>query len=90
MTEVMTVTEAARNFSDVINRVYYQGKSFALVRNGSVVAHLTPPPPALTWLELSRIWSALPHIDPEDADAWAEEQTALRASMELPENPWDS
>ena len=36
----MTVTEAARNFSDLVNRVYYRGESTILTRNGVPVAYL--------------------------------------------------
>ena len=31
---IITVTEAARNFADCINRTHYQGTSFLLLKNG--------------------------------------------------------
>ncbi len=34
---VITVTEAARNFSDFVNRAHYQNMSFVLVKNGKPV-----------------------------------------------------
>lgn len=37
-----TVTEAARNFSDCINRVNYQDTTFVLLKNGSPVARIVP------------------------------------------------
>ena len=42
----ISVTEAARNFSDCINRVRYQGTTFLLHKNGVEVARLAPVPPA--------------------------------------------
>ena len=41
----VTVTEAARNFSDLVNRVFYRGESAMLIRNGVTVARLVPPEP---------------------------------------------
>ena len=38
----ISVTEAARNFSDCVNRAHYQDVTFVLVKNGAPVARLTP------------------------------------------------
>ena len=38
----ITVTEAARNFADCINRARYQDVTFVLLRNGTPVAQLVP------------------------------------------------
>jgi len=43
-TIAMSVTEAARNFSDCINRVRYQGVTFVLHKNGIPVARIVPEP----------------------------------------------
>jgi prevent-host-death family protein len=43
MTErAISVTEAARNFADCINRVRYQGLTFVLHKNGVPVARIVP------------------------------------------------
>jgi prevent-host-death family protein len=42
----ISVTDAARNFSDCINRVRYQGVSFVLHKNGVPVARIEPVPTA--------------------------------------------
>lgn len=39
---MITVTEAARNFADCINRAHYQDVTFVLLRNGTPVAQLVP------------------------------------------------
>ena len=38
----ITVTEAARNFADCVNRAHYQNVTFVLLRNGTPVARLIP------------------------------------------------
>jgi prevent-host-death family protein len=38
----ITATELARNLSDILNRVRYQGEHFIVVRNGEVLARLEP------------------------------------------------
>jgi hypothetical protein len=38
----LTVTEAARNFADCVNRAHYQNVTFVLRRNGLPVARLVP------------------------------------------------
>jgi antitoxin (DNA-binding transcriptional repressor) of toxin-antitoxin stability system len=41
-TRSISVTEAARNFSDCVNRARYQGVTFILHRNGIPVARIVP------------------------------------------------
>jgi antitoxin (DNA-binding transcriptional repressor) of toxin-antitoxin stability system len=38
----LTVTEAARNFADCINRAHYQKQSFLLLKNGVPFARIIP------------------------------------------------
>lgn len=42
MKKVITVTEAARNFADCVNRAYYQNVTFILLKSGAPVARLVP------------------------------------------------
>jgi antitoxin (DNA-binding transcriptional repressor) of toxin-antitoxin stability system len=41
-TRSISVTEAARNFSECVNRTRYQGLTFILHRNGVPVARIVP------------------------------------------------
>jgi prevent-host-death family protein len=43
--QVISVTHAARNFADCINRAHYQGTSFLLEKNGVPVARIIPAKP---------------------------------------------
>ncbi|MEE8456903.1 MAG: type II toxin-antitoxin system prevent-host-death family antitoxin [Acidimicrobiia bacterium] len=38
----VTATEAARNFSDLLDNVEHGGESYTIVRRGRAVAHLEP------------------------------------------------
>lgn len=54
----ITVTAAARGFSDLINRVRYRGESAVLVKGGVPVARLLPftePPRKATAESLARL-----------------------------------
>ena|SRR5689334_17910045 len=42
----ITATEAARNFSDVLNQVRYQGAEFDIVRGKEVMARIVPAAPS--------------------------------------------
>ncbi len=44
MDTTITATEAARRFSDLLNRVRYRGETFRIVRSGEEVAQLTAAP----------------------------------------------
>ncbi len=43
--EIIKATEAARSFSELINRVRYHGQQFALQRGRDIVACRVPPRP---------------------------------------------
>ena len=47
---VISATEAARSFSDVLNRVKHRGEEFVVVRGGEEVARISPVPEARTTL----------------------------------------
>lgn len=91
MLKVISVTEAARNFSDVINQVNYQGQTFLLTRGGKVVARISGVGKPTTGEEFLRLWLERPRLDPEDAALWENESAAEQAS-DLPpgERQWDS
>ena len=91
MKDVLSVTEVARNLSDVINRVYYQGRSYLLTRGGMTVARLSPAGKRLTGGDLARRWTERPRLDPADAAAWAEELAAQKRDVAPPaEDAWAS
>jgi prevent-host-death family protein len=63
--EQVNVTQAARQLSDLLNRVAYQGASFELTRGGRRIARLVPagPPERVKVSELNAIFARLPKLD---------------------------
>ena len=72
--ERMNVTQAARNFSDLLNRVYYQGVSVELERGNKVVARLVPalPAPSVPAEDLEGLFASLPKLG-DAAESFAED-----------------
>ena len=89
MTSTLTVTEAARNFSDVINRTFYRNETTVLLKGGKPVARIVPvSSPTVTAGELAALWPTLPHLDSSDADAFANELESATHPLPAPRDPW--
>ena len=83
----ISATEAARNFSDLLNRVRYRGESFVIERGGSPVAELRPSAPTpFTGADLLGLMRSLPRVD-EDYLIQVEE--VARSQPSVPESPWE-
>jgi prevent-host-death family protein len=66
----VTATEAARRFSDLLNRVRYGRETFVVMRGGEEVAQIAPaqPAPQVTLRELIERLRQVPPPDPGFAD----------------------
>lgn len=86
----MSVTDASRRFSDLINRTYYRGESTVLVRSGEAVARVVPIGGAsvlgMDWVEK---WRRMPHLDVQDAENFAVELESARGEIRAVKSPWD-
>ncbi|MBA3748810.1 MAG: type II toxin-antitoxin system prevent-host-death family antitoxin [Solirubrobacterales bacterium] len=82
----MTATQAARSFSDVLNRVA-SGEVVEVTRSGAPVAVIAPPRPRTLSAERFR---ALMASAPRPDDAFAAELAAARESTGTPGEPWPS
>ena len=70
MKKTISVTEAARNFADCVNRAHYQHTTFVLLKNGSPVARLVPDEEKIcTGRELAAVL-ATTELPKEEAKAW--------------------
>ena len=89
--ERISATDAARNFSDLLNRVRYQGKSFEVARGSEVVAKIVPatPPQTVKVADLERLLAGLPSLDPEDAAQLEKDLEVIRREARVPEPKWD-
>jgi antitoxin (DNA-binding transcriptional repressor) of toxin-antitoxin stability system len=87
-TTVISVTEAARNFADCVNRVHYQNVTFVLLKNGSPVARLVPERKKAG--SVRKLVAALREfgLSPEEARAWNRDLRAARRILKPPVDKW--
>lgn len=89
MAKRITATAAAREFSDVLDRVEHGGDEFVIERHGRAVATIGPVIPArrARWSDLLAVLDALPRPD----GAFSRDLEKLRRDQpRLPRDPWAS
>lgn len=87
----LSVTEAARNFADLVNRTHYRGETTLLVRAGNPVARLVPAGgSSCLGADLAAKWREMAHLSPDEAEEFAADLEEVRESIEPPESKWDS
>ena len=86
--EVISVTEAARNFADCVNRAHYQDVTFILLKNGSPIARIVPD--GRKYRTGKELAEALAKVDlsEEDARAWYKDLETARKSLQPPKDRW--
>ncbi|NCC51981.1 MAG: hypothetical protein EOM20_12305 [Spartobacteria bacterium] len=91
-TKVLTVTEAARHFSDFISRVAYRHETFVLSKGKKPVAELRPVPIGRRLGDLPEILSAVPHLSSDDATLFEKDVDLAREHLDDTElrDPWAS
>ncbi len=82
----LTATEAARGFSDVLNRVA-AGEEVEVTRSGAPVAIIAPPKARL--VSAARFRELIASAPPPDEELAAELRD-LRGSVAPPDQPWPS
>ena len=84
----ISVTEAARNFADCVNRAHYQNATFVLLKNGTPFARLVPDNAKVcSGRDLAEILVKT-ELREETASAWRRDLRAARQSLKLPINKW--
>ena len=90
----ISVTEAARNFAECVNRTRYQGTTFVLLKNGKAVARMIPDTPKIKkGKELaSALREALKnaHLTSNEAKAWLYDLEEGRRGDRPPGSRWPS
>jgi prevent-host-death family protein len=79
----LTATEAARRFSQVLDRVEHDGESFVVSRKGKPVARIAPAPSA----NGAAARDMLLRLEPDAV--WARDLRELRARLTIEERGWD-
>jgi len=84
----ITVTEAARNFAECVNRAHYQNVTFVLLKNGVPVARLVPDNEKVcTGRDLAEAL-ARTELTTEEAKAWRRDLQAARRILKAPGDKW--
>lgn len=82
----ISVTEAARNFADCVNRAHYQGVTFVLVKNGMPVARIVPHESKIcTGGELAEALRDV-KLSTENAKSWHRDLQKGRKVLKAPED----
>ncbi len=89
MTERISATRAARSFSDLLNRVRYQGDSFVIVRNGEAMGQLGPVVGKRP-RTLKELVGLIREMGPPDEDFARDLEEIRREQPALPGDPWRS
>ncbi|MGA3129214.1 MAG: type II toxin-antitoxin system prevent-host-death family antitoxin [Terracidiphilus sp.] len=88
----ISVTEAARNFADCVNRARYQGASFVLEKNGIPVARIVPAArkPQRGQEVAAALCKAVAevHLEEDEATSWLHDLEQSRGSMPPQGKPW--
>jgi antitoxin (DNA-binding transcriptional repressor) of toxin-antitoxin stability system len=84
----ITVTEAARNFADCINRAHYQNVTFVLLKNGKPFARIGPDSEKrCTGQDLARALATV-ELTAEEARNWHHDLRSARESVKMPADKW--
>ncbi len=84
----ISVTDAARNFADCVNRAHYQNVTFVLLKNGSPVARLVPDSERIcTGRDLAEAL-AKTELPAEEAAAWRRDLETARKTLKTPADKW--
>lgn len=85
---VITVTEAARNFADCVNRAHYRNETFVLLKNGVPFARLVPEGERVCrGKQLAAALTGMA-LGSAEARAWSRELKAARATLKAPGDKW--
>ena len=84
----ITVTEAARNFADCVNRAHYQNVTFVLLKNGVPFARLVPDGEKVcTGHRLAEVLAGTA-LTTEEAKAWRRDLQTARKALKAPADKW--
>lgn len=88
MIKRVPATEAARNLSELLNRVRYRGEEFVIERGGQPVCRMVPAGPS--GFTLGDLAQLLDSIAKPDAGYWRAVEQAARKQPKVPKSPWRS
>ena len=87
--QMITSTEATRNFSTILNQVHYQHQSFDIKRGREVVARLVPARPMMLTNEFGNFLKNLPELDLDDKKDFEKIIAECRSDLHETRHLWD-
>jgi prevent-host-death family protein len=87
--KVITVTEAARNFADCVNRAHYQGMTFILHKNGVPVARIVPEDEKESTGRSIAAALATVRLTAEESSAWLRDLEDARRGLLPQKDKWE-
>jgi antitoxin (DNA-binding transcriptional repressor) of toxin-antitoxin stability system len=84
----ISVTDAARNFADCVNRAHYQNITFVLLKNGSPVARLAPDQEKVCAGHDLAGALAKTGLAEDEAAAWHRDLQTARKTLKTPVDKW--
>jgi antitoxin (DNA-binding transcriptional repressor) of toxin-antitoxin stability system len=86
--KAISVTEAARNFADCVNRAHYQGVTFILHKNGVPVARIVPEDKKpSTGREIAAALAKV-RLTSEESAAWYDDLEEARKGLIPQKDKW--
>ena len=86
--KTISVTDAARNFADCVNRAHYQNVTFVLLKNGVPFARLVPDGEKVcTGRDLAEALDKI-NLSDEEAKEWRRDLQAARKMLKVPTDKW--
>jgi antitoxin (DNA-binding transcriptional repressor) of toxin-antitoxin stability system len=84
----ISVTEAARNFADCVNRAHYQNVTFVLLKNGLPFARLVPDNEKVcAGRDLAEALASA-ELSEDEVKAWRRDLSAARKTLKAPAEKW--
>jgi antitoxin (DNA-binding transcriptional repressor) of toxin-antitoxin stability system len=84
----ISVTDAARNFADCVNRAHYQNVTFVLLKNGSPFARLVPENEKVCLGGDLAEALAETKLPAGEAKAWRRDLHRARKTLKAPADKW--
>ena len=84
----ISVTEAARNFAECVNRAHYQNVTFVLLKNGSPMARLVPDNEKVCKGRDLSVILAKAGLSQAEAAAWHRDLRKGRKTLKTPADKW--
>ncbi len=84
----ISVTHAARNFAECVNRAHYQNITFVLLKNGAPFARLAPASEKVCLgRDLAEVLAET-ELSTSEAKAWRRDLRTARQTIKPPVNKW--